>query len=394
VRFSFALVALCALTFAVAMSGTPRAAAQSPITAALKLPFPAGSAWKVIQGYNGGTHVPGPEQYALDLVRDGGPTGGADVVAPASGSVWFAHAPGAGNGCVSIKIDGGGGLIVQMCHIILHRALRPDEPLAAGAALGVVGPDGRVGNNGLAHMHLSLHRTPDYGQTRIPVPFALGGGLALEGLSLPADGTRNQYACLSANCQPRLTSTNGSSAPAPASSLPPVPAVAAGTSTPPPARPASPSAQTPPAPLGPLRVGIRAIVAGTGDCVNVRERPSLSAPAKACLPDGARLRLVEGPVSADGHAWWRLDALGWAVSQYLSPVPAALESNSIAKVNAGTDECLNLRAAPGRAAGVVTCLPDGTRIRLSGLPIEADGATWWQLEGRGWAVAEFLTPED
>jgi len=84
-------------------------AQTAPTMTSLKLPVPAGTAWKVLQGYNGGTHTAGPEFYALDLVRDGGATGGTDVVAPASGSLWFAHAPGAGNGCVSIKVDGGGG---------------------------------------------------------------------------------------------------------------------------------------------------------------------------------------------------------------------------------------------------------------------------------------------
>ncbi|MGH2587680.1 MAG: hypothetical protein ACRDJE_22395, partial [Dehalococcoidia bacterium] len=109
-----AMAAALILTLVLGAAMAPRATAQStPTMTSLRLPFSSGTVWKAIQGYNGGTHVPGPEQYALDLVRDGGPTGGAEVVSPADGSVWFAHAPGAGNGCILIRIDGGGGLIVE-----------------------------------------------------------------------------------------------------------------------------------------------------------------------------------------------------------------------------------------------------------------------------------------
>ena len=87
-----------------------------------------------------------------------------------------------------------------MCHIILNRVMRPNEPIAAGASLGSVGADGRVGNNGVAHLHLSMHRTSDYGVTRVPAPFTAGSGLPLEGMNLPASGAYIQYMCPSASC--------------------------------------------------------------------------------------------------------------------------------------------------------------------------------------------------
>ena len=375
----------------------PRAEAQAPLSlTSLKLPLPPGSAWRVIQGYNGGTHVPGPEQYALDLVRDGGATGGVDVLAPASGSVWFAHAPGAGNGCISIKVDGGGGLIVQMCHIVLSRAMRPDERVTAGTPLGAIGADGRVGNNGIAHLHLSMHRTNDYGVTRIPTPFSSGNGLPLEGFNLPADGSRNQYACPGASCAGKLVSTMGlptsSAISAPAASgagAPPVaaPMTVAPMTVAPVPRPAAPA--PPPA----ARIGLRAVVAGAGDCVNVREQPTTSGAIKACLPDGARLKIVEGPVAADGYTWWRLDGLGWAVGIYLSPVAPSLESGGSARVSTGQGECLNVRTAPAIASTATHCLADGGVVQLEAGPYEADGLTWWRLAGSGWVSGEYLTPE-
>lgn len=385
-------IVLAAIITAVSY-GTSPADAQSATAslATLKLPFTAGTGWKAIQGYNGGTHTPGPEFYALDLVRDGGRTGGADVIAPASGSLWFAHAPGAGNGCASIKIDGGGGLIVQMCHIILDRVMRPDEPVTAGMRMGVVGEDGRVGNNGTAHLHLSMHRTGDYGVTRSPVPFANGNGISLEGRNLPADGSRNQYACPSANCVQAMMSTNGSASgttPAmPTTPTTPAAPIAPGVPAP---RPATPSAP------GPLRAGVRAVVAnaGAGDCVNIREGPGLNAKVVRCLPDGARLRIVEGPSSADGMSWWRLEDLGWAAATYLSALPSTLEAGARARATPGPGECLNVRAAPSKDARITACLPHGTAVRIEGGPTEADSITWWRIEGGGWASGEFLTAED
>ncbi|MGD9892189.1 MAG: peptidoglycan DD-metalloendopeptidase family protein [Dehalococcoidia bacterium] len=397
------LPALCGVVIVgllVCLMIAPGTNAQTaPTLSTLKLPLPAGSTWKVLQGYNGGTHVPGPEQYALDLVRDGGPTGGTEVVAPAAGSVWFAHAPGAGNGCASIRVDGGGGLIVQMCHIVLHRALRADERVSAGMPLGVIGEDGRVGNNGTAHLHLSMHRTSDYGVTRVPVPFSSVGGMSLEGVNLTPNGSRNQYACPGSDCIGRMVSTVGTDASVV------IPSTAGTSSTP--ARPPAPSTTSPsgspspavspassgPQPPGPLRPGVRAVVAGAGDCVNVRENPSTSAKVIQCLADGARLKLQEGPVNADGYQWWRLEGLGWAVSNYLSALAPSLEVGSRATISAGRGECLNVRIAPSASAQNTGCIADGLVVRLVMGPFAADGVTWRQLEGGGWVAGQYLTPE-
>lgn len=402
------LPALAAAVLAVVLPAVltlPRAAAQSaPAATTLKLPLPGGSAWKVIQGYNGGTHVAGPEQYALDLVRDGGPTGGTEVVAPAAGAVWFAHAPGAGNGCASITLDGGDGLIVQMCHMILHRAMRADERVSAGQSLGTIGDDGRVGNNGAAHLHLSIHRTPDYGVTRIPYPFSIaGGGLPLEGLNLPPNGSFNQYACPGPACMSRMISSMGATGVvsgqlSPTAAAPAASAASAAAAAPAPTNPPAATRPSPPPapPAGPLRAGVRAVVAnaGSGDCVNIREGPTTSAPIRQCLPDGARLRIVEGPISADGYQWWRLEGLGWAAGMYLSPLAPSLEVGGRARVNAGAGDCLNARAAPGIMAPRAGCLAHGTAVRIVAGPLEADGVTWWQVEGGAWLAGEYLVPDE
>lgn len=384
--------------------------AQSPpapgTPSTLKLPMPAGTVWRPIQGYHGGTHVTGPEQYALDLVREGGPTGGTAVIASGPGSVWFAHAPGAGNGCISIKFDGGGGLIVQMCHVVLHRPMRADERVEQGTPLGVIGENGRVGNNGLAHLHLSMHRTSDYGVTRAPYPFVTGLGISLEGRELPTNGTANQYACPGPTCIGTFTSTNGSPTPAG-----PTPAGGAPTASPPRATPGAtstpagrptptpstaPVIPTPPPGPRPLAIGVRAVVAGAGagDCVNVREGPGMSATVRQCLPDGARLRLTDGPVVADGKQWWKLEGLGWAVSDYLAGLPPTLEVGETATVAAGRGDCLNVHGGPGKTAPILGCIADATTVLIAGGPIAADGVLWWQVAGLGWVVGDFLTPHE
>lgn len=61
--------------------------------------------------------------------------------------------------------------------------------------------------------------------------------------------------------------------------------------------------------------GVSAVVADTSSCLNVRERPTLGAPAHTCLPDGTGLAVRDGPTDADGYRWWLIEAgatRGWS----------------------------------------------------------------------------------
>lgn len=76
-------------------------------------------------------------------------------------------------------------------------------------------------------------------------------------------------------------------------------------------------------PAGALQAGGGAIVAtDDGDCLYVRSGPGRAASVITCLPDGARVRVLTGPVVADGVSWWRLESLGWAAGEYLRPAPS------------------------------------------------------------------------
>jgi hypothetical protein len=68
----------------------------------------------------------------------------------------------------------------------------------------------------------------------------------------------------------------------------------------------------------PISVGADLVVAGTGDCLNVRERPGTGAPEVECLPDGTSVKVAAGPVEIDGLEWWQLEVWGgWSSSDYL-----------------------------------------------------------------------------
>jgi hypothetical protein len=76
-----------------------------------------------------------------------------------------------------------------------------------------------------------------------------------------------------------------------------------------------------PTPAGKFALGDRAVVAGTGDCLRVREGPGLDRPQITCLPDGAPVTIQAGPQTADSLRWWRVATVagdGWAAEEYLA----------------------------------------------------------------------------
>src|SRR5258707_6318982 len=173
---------LCGLA-AIGLVGTAPAMA-APATATpntVPLPFDAGEAVRVIQGYNGGTHQ-GASVYGLDLVLTNGETSGAAVLAPFDGTVPWAFAPGEKTGCIEIlATDRRYG--AMLCHVVLDRPFNRGERVARGQQLGAVGAPGMVGNNGLAHVHMELH-VGGRGSDIVPFSFA-NGGVPLDGVDLP-----------------------------------------------------------------------------------------------------------------------------------------------------------------------------------------------------------------
>ncbi len=78
--------------------------------------------------------------------------------------------------------------------------------------------------------------------------------------------------------------------------------------------------------FGQLVAGHEAVVRGDGDCLRLRDAPSLSGSQISCVADGTTLDVLEGAVSADGHDWQRVQVYGvagWVAAEFLAPVPPA-----------------------------------------------------------------------
>ena len=99
-------------------------------------------------------------------------------------------------------------------------------------------------------------------------------------------------------------------------------------------QPVSPDTANIPGAPWPLEKGAKVVVAGTGNCLNVRSAPGTKEAAVDCLADGTVITLAEGPVQADGHDWWQpQDRSGWVAGDWLrypdesgTPTPIAAVS--------------------------------------------------------------------
>lgn len=80
-----------------------------------------------------------------------------------------------------------------------------------------------------------------------------------------------------------------------------------------------------PTPPGDITVGIRVRVVGTGvDKLRLRSGPGLNYVTVTLVDDGHEFQVLEGPQSANGYQWWRLEdsdgTIGWAAANWLEPI--------------------------------------------------------------------------
>jgi hypothetical protein len=338
------------------------------------LPFPAGQAARVIQGYNGGSHQ-GRSRFAVDLVLAGGGTSGAEVVSPIDGSVSWANAPGAANGCLAIAFPDG-SYSITLCHVQFHRAYRSGERIAVGQSLGTVGAAGRVGNNGTPHVHMELHRG---GRSSSPVPFSPPDGLPLEGVALPASGAYGEH-----SSRAPIVSTNRAGSGNPPSTVQgaqPTP-----TQQSPAAAAPSDDVSGRPSSAGSSGAARAAVVQGTGSCLNVRDEPFAAARILDCLADGTEVPLMPAAGGAD-QRWRQIQGKGWAASEYLKRIRAVVT---------GTDSCLNVRENPSTSASVVGCLAESSSVSITEGPANGGEHEWYRIAPTGsllrggWVVAQYL----
>lgn len=175
----------------------------------------------------------------------------------------------------------------------------------------------------------------------------------------------------------------------------------------------------PTTPTAGLTIGGVATVRTTGgDALNMRTNAGTEFQIVRKLDSGTEVTLLEGPVSAAGFTWWRVqtaDGLtGWVVdaasgvqtlvpgrtatsgeideaSEGAASLPSVLSVGRDAVVTlTARGDSLRLRNAPSLSGRIVILLPNGTRVRVVGGPQSADGYTWWEIrtpEGNiGWAA--------
>src|SRR5215217_6607731 len=101
----------------------------------------------------------------------------------------------------------------------------------------------------------------------------------------------------------------------------PTPALAIAAATRPPTRtPIFPTPTlTPTQPPAVLQVGAQAQVVNIeGSVLRGRQQPSIKATATVAFKSGQRVKILEGPIDADGFTWWKIEGesgTGWSAQQ-------------------------------------------------------------------------------
>ncbi|MBI2766943.1 MAG: SH3 domain-containing protein [Chloroflexi bacterium] len=176
-------------------------------------------------------------------------------------------------------------------------------------------------------------------------------------------------------------------------------------------------------------IGEQAVVATDFGCLNMRTGAKLGASVVKCLANGTTGTIVDGPVSADGYSWVKIETAqgtGWVATRYLTkaptahaaaadlpsapeaspapenaPVPTDSAPAPVADVpekTARTDNspgCLRVRDSAGLGGAVLACLSAGTAVTvLDGGGVSADGYTWTRVRlesgAEGWVASRYL----
>jgi uncharacterized protein YgiM (DUF1202 family) len=156
----------------------------------------------------------------------------------------------------------------------------------------------------------------------------------------------------------------------------------------------APADELPP-PAGAPTVGDRVTVAT--DWLNLREGPGTSYSVVTAIPERTTGTVTQGPRSADGYAWYRLETAlgtGWAAAEFLSLGNGASGSVRVGGTAVVSTDALNIRVDPSLGADVVGVVFEGDALDVVDGPVRVDGATWWNVDstqvGSGWCVGGYI----
>lgn len=137
--------------------------------------------------------------------------------------------------------------------------------------------------------------------------------------------------------------------------------------------------------------------------LNLRVSPNLTAKVYRVLEDGTPLEILEGPTSAAGFSWYRVEtgggSVGWVAGLYLAyPGGDGIVGFSEGDTVRVVDGSLKVRSEPGLDSSVESVLEDGSALVVMDGPVAADGYTWYQVRNfgivPGWVAGEFLVYDD
>lgn len=168
------------------------------------------------------------------------------------------------------------------------------------------------------------------------------------------------------------------------------------------------AAAPPPAPAAAAAAPRYGWVANTdGSRLRLRTAPRIDAEVLKRVDPGWQVTILEGPfTAADGSAWVRVEhggVTGYAAAAYIAgsaagggdlPAPdRAAGAPAPATGRAMVAEMSRFRDQPGLSSAIITRLPAGTIVELTGREASADGYRWTKVRvyGRdGWIVSGAL----
>ena len=134
--------------------------------------------------------------------------------------------------------------------------------------------------------------------------------------------------------------------------------------------------------------------------LNLRDDATTGGAIVSELPAGTAATVLDGPIDADGYAWYQLDVdgvTGWAVRDYLA-LAAGPDSTAVsgASLLVNTDT-LNVRDVSGLSGSVLESLVLGESVTDLGVTEAVDGYDWEQVQTAdgvtGWVVSTYLTAD-
>ncbi len=164
--------------------------------------------------------------------------------------------------------------------------------------------------------------------------------------------------------------------------------------------------------IGPwFPVGSWVLVASPDGTLNIRQGPGMGYTIVAVVYNGARLRIVGGPLMVENAPWYEVmdeaqTFRGWCAGRYLTPTspPPSATPTPTPKPDlppgtwvlaAAPEGQLHVRSGPGSQYAILRMIPNGSLLRVVQGPTWADQAPWYLVadEGQtfqGWANGQHL----